>query len=121
MTKRTDRTPENRQGTAKFLRLITIVSLFTAIVCIHLLNVHQESTIDLVMRNQASLSTHQNHGLRDIVSRIEDSVAGMQSIFFFSFILHSVVHFLTHRLDVVERGVPRIVDLQAAKSVPKTE
>ena len=82
---------------------------------------HQESTIDLVMRNQASLSTHQNHGLHDIVSRIEDSVAGMQSIFFFSFILHSVVHFLTHRLDVVERGVPRIVDLQAAKSVPKTE
>ena len=118
VTKRTDRTPENREGTAKFLRLITVISLVTALTCIHLLNMHQENTVDLVMRSSNSLP---GSSMEKLLERVYDSVASMQCIFFFSFILHSIVHFLTHRLDVLERSIPRIVDLQAAGSVPKKD
>ena len=74
VSKRTDRTPENREGTAKFLRLITVISLVTALVCIHLLNMHQESTVDLVMRSSNSMP---GSSIEVLLERVYDSVASM--------------------------------------------
>ena len=67
-----------------------------------------------------SIKDGQN-GSSDLLIKVTDSVASLQGTVFVSTLLHMLVHFLTHRLDVLERDLPRLVDLSAANSTPKKE
>ena len=113
---RTDRTPEKRVNTAKFFRIVSVVTCMIAVTVNHLLNQHQESTMDSLMKDQNSLL-----GSPEMLLKITDSISGLQSTIFFSALLHLILHFLTHSLDVIERNVPRVVDLHAANSIPKKD
>ena len=108
---RTDRTPEKRVNTAKFFRLVTFVTFVVAVSTIHLLNLHHKSSL----YDQNSLL----NTTPEMLIKAVNSITSVQMTVFFSGILHMILHFFTHRLDVIERTVPRVVDLHAAKSLPK--
>ena len=117
-SKRTDRTPEKRESTAKFMRLVTIVCGLVMICVIHMLNVHAVKTVDTL---RASYSENDFQGSHDFLTRITDSVSSVQMTLFTTFVFHLLIHFMTHRLDKVERNMPRVVDLSAANSAPKKD
>ena len=73
-SKRTDRTPESRESTAKFSRVVTFVCGVITIAVIHMLNVHAVSTVD-VLRN--TFSENDVQGSHDFLTRVTDSVAGV--------------------------------------------
>ena len=50
--------------------------------------------------------------------RVTDKIADLQSSVFINFMLHCLLHYLTHRLDKKEEDVARVVDLHAASSKP---
>ena len=113
---RTDRTPERRIETSKLLKAVTIISLVVGITVIHLLNTHAVTTTTQAINESNSLLLS-----ADIQLKIADSVSGLQSSVLLSFILHVFIHCLVHRLNSIEKDVPRIVDLKASGSTPKKE
>ena len=68
-----------------------------------------------------SFSENDLQGSHDFLIKVTDSVADVQLMMFITFCLHLLIHFMTHRLDKVERNMPRVVDIGAANSVPKKE
>ena len=112
------RTPEKREQTAKFFRAVTFVTCLVTFGVIHMLNKHAMSTVETL---RTSFSENELQGSHDFLTRVTNSIAGVQLNVFTTFLLHSLIHFMTHRLDKVERGVPRTVDLNADNSYPKKD
>ena len=118
MTERTDRTIENRNGMSEFLLLVTLFTLGTSFLVIHFLNVHAENTT----LSLSELSNQENGTIADdLMTRVTDTVSFIQSTVFLNMLMHSLLHFMTRRLDKHEEELPRIVDLHAAASKPKLE
>ena len=115
-SERTERTPENRVGTGTFLRLVTFVSVCAAVLVIYLLTEHAKTTVK-VMQAQEQNGFFDS----DLLVKVEDAIASVQTSVFVTMVLHCLLHFLTHRLDTVESDLPRIVDLLAQMSKPKAE
>ena len=115
---RTGRTPEKREQTGKFFRAVTFVSGLLTYFVIHLLNKHAMLTVDTL---RTTFSENELQGSHDYMTLLTDSIAGVQLSLFTTFMLHLLIHFMTHRLDKVERGMPRVVDITAAKSYPKKD
>ena len=53
--------------------------------------------------------------------KVTDAVSGVQTTVFVNMLMHCLLHFLTRRLDKIEEDLPRIVDLHAAASKPKSQ
>ena len=115
---RTDRTPENKASMSEFLTLVTLVSLAATFVILNMLNQHAQLTVDGLME-----ISNQTNGLdtSDMMIRVTDQIADLQSALFTNFAVHCLLHFLTHRLNKNEEDVTRIVDLHAASSKPHTQ
>ena len=115
-SKRTERTPEKKVANTKFVRAVTVTSFFLTLTIVHLLNEHATATVDAISKNENSLLASP-----EMLTRITDSVASLQTTLFVNFVLHGLVHFFSHRLNKIEASLPRIIDLQAASSTPKKE
>ena len=103
---------------SEFLTLVTLVSLAATFVILNMLNQHAQLTVDGLME-----MSNQTNGLdtSDMMIRVTDQIADLQSALFTNFAVHCLLHFLTHRLNKNEEDVTRVVDLHAASSKPHTQ
>ena len=92
-SKRTDRTPEKRESTAKFFRAVSLMSALITFFSIHMLNNH---ALETVQTNRATYSENELQGSHDFLNRLTDSIASVQLSVFTTFMVHLLIHFMTH-------------------------